>query len=197
MSKTVQVIILGVVVALVVGLGFGFVMGLDGQDHTGSATMGGLGAGVVAAYLFGNLSGTRRIASASSAEKTTALSRSPPPGKALLFLYREGFVAKLAGLNLMVDGKPVAQLKSPRFTCIVVPAGPHAISASFGGLAGAQSVMGECSLDAPVDGAAAVRMTALVSITKGGIKLEPQADLAAVKARLAGMPMTPPDLAEI
>jgi hypothetical protein len=115
---------LGVVVALVVGLGFGFVMGLDGQDHTASATIGGLGAGVVAAYLFGNLAGNRRIASASSAEKTAALSRTPPPGKALLFLYREGFVAKLAGLNLMVDGKPVAQLKSPRFTCIVVPPEP-------------------------------------------------------------------------
>src|ERR1700722_1963140 len=97
MSKTLQVVILGVVVALVVGLGFGFVMGLDGQDHTASATMGGLGAGVVAAYLFGNLAGNRRIANASGDEKSAALSRTPPPGKALLFLYREGFVAKLAG----------------------------------------------------------------------------------------------------
>jgi hypothetical protein len=197
MSKTVQAAILGAVVALVVGLGFGFVMGLDGENHTGTATMGGLGAGVVAAYLFGNLAGNRRIANASGAEKGAALGRQPPPGKALLFLYREGFVAKLAGLNITVDGKPVAQLKSPRFTCIVVPAGPHAISAKFGGLAGAQSLMGECAVDAPADGAAAVRMTALVSLTKGGIKLEPQADLAAVRQRLAGMPMTPPDLAEL
>jgi len=197
MSKTVQAVILGVVVALVAGLGFGFVMGLDGENHTGTATMAGLGAGVVAAYLFGNLSGNRRIANASSADKSAALSRSPPPGKALLFLFREGFVAKLAGLNIMVDGKPVAQLKSPRFTCIVVPAGTHAIAARFGGLAGAQSLMGECSLEAPADGAVAVRMAAQLTMTKGGVQLEPQTDLAAVKTRLAGMPMTPPDLAEI
>jgi hypothetical protein len=197
MSKTVQAVILGFVVALVAGLGFGFVMGLDGENHTGTATMGGLGAGVVAAYLFGNLAGNRRIANASSAEKSAALSRPPPPGKALIFLYREGFVAKLAGLNIMIDGKPVAQLKSPRFTCVVVPAGPHTVSAKFGGLAGAQSLMGECALDAPTDGAAAVRMTAQLTMTKGGIKLEPQADVAAVKLRLAGMPMTPPDLAEL
>jgi hypothetical protein len=197
MSKTVQTVILGVVVALVVGLGFGFVMGLDGRDHTFSATTGGLGAGVVAAYLFGNLAGNRRIANAGGAEKSAALSRSPPPGKALLFLYREGFVAKLAGLNVTVDGKPVAQLKSPRFTCVVVPAGTHTVAASFGGAAGAQSQMAECSLEAPADGGAAVRMTAHVTVTMGGIQLEPQADLAAVKLRLAGMPMTPPDLAEI
>jgi hypothetical protein len=197
MSKTVQAGILGVVVALVVGLGFGFVMGLDGQSHTGSAAIGGLGAGVVAAYLFGNLAGNRRIANASSADKTTALDRAPPPGKALLFLYRDGFVAKLAGLNISVDGKPVAQLKSPRFTCIVVPAGTHVIAASFGGLAGAQSLKGECPIEAPADGAAAVKLSAQITMTKGGIGLEPQADVAAVKARLAGMPMTPPDLAEL
>ncbi len=79
----------------------------------------------------------------------------------------------------------------------MVPAGTHAVSARFGGLAGAQSLTGECTLEAPADGAAAVRMSAQVSMTKGGIKLEPLADVAAVKLRLAGMPMTPPDLAEI
>jgi hypothetical protein len=197
MSKTVQAIVLGVAVALVAGLAFGFLLGLDGEDHTATATVSGLGAGVVAAYIFGNLAGNRRIANASNAEKSTALSRVPPPGKSLLFLYREGFVAKLAGLNITVDGKPVAQLKSPRFTCVVVPAGTHAVAAKFGGLAGAQSLMGECSLQAPADGAAAVRMTAHLTMTKGGIELEPQADVGVVRQRLSGMPMTPPDLAEL
>jgi hypothetical protein len=197
MSKTVQAIILGVGVALVFGLGFGFVMGLDGQDHTASATIGGLGAGVVAAYLFGNLAGNRRIANASSVEKTAALGRAPPPGKALLFLYREGFVAKLMGLNIIVDGKPVAQLKSPRFTCIVVPAGTHIVTASFGGLGGTQTLKAECSIETPADGVAAVKMSAQITLTKGGIQLDPQPDVAAVKTRLAGMSMTPPDLAEL
>jgi hypothetical protein len=42
-----------------------------------------------------------------------------------------------------------------------------------------------------------VKITACITMTKGGIDLEPQADLAAAKARLAGMPMTPPDLADL
>ena len=130
-------------------------------------------------------------------DKAAALSREPPPGKALLFVYREGFVAKLAGLNIAVDEKPVAQLKSPRFTCIVVPAGPHGVSAKFGGLAGAQSLMGECRLDAPADGVAAVRIGVRMTMGRNGIDLEPQADMAGVRARLAGMPMTPPDPAEL
>jgi hypothetical protein len=197
MSKTVQAVILGCVVALIAGVGFGFLLGLDGQNHTFMAGMSGAGAGIFAAYIFGNLAGNRRIANASDAEKTTALSRQPPPGKALVFLDREGFVAKLAGLNITIDGKPVAQLKSPRFTCVVVPAGAHAISAKFGGLAGAQSLMGECSLDAPADGAAAVRMTTRMTMTRNGVDLQPQADMAAVRVSLAAMPMTPPDLAEI
>ena len=42
-------------------------------------------------------------------------------------------------MNIAVDGKAFAQLKSPQFTCIVVPAGAHIVTAGFGGLAGPQS----------------------------------------------------------
>ena len=44
------------------------------------------------------------MAKASDAEKQAALQMQPPPGKAVIYVYREGFVAKLAGLNLQVDG---------------------------------------------------------------------------------------------
>jgi hypothetical protein len=198
MSKTVQTIIVGFVVALIVSIGFGFVDSLQGENHAGGASLGGIGAGVAAAYLFYALSGNRRIASASNADKRAALDRAPPPGKALLFLYREGYIAKLVGLNLTVDGKPVGQLKSPRFTCVVVNPGAHEITCQFGAQIGGPAQTGHCSVDAPADGALAVRITAHIALTKGsGVQLEPQADVAAAKARMAGMPMTPPDLAEV
>ena len=130
MTKTAQAIILGVVVALVVSIGLGLLLSLDGNSHGVLATFTGAGAGVFSAYIFGNLAGNRRIANAGEADKRDALDRDPPEGKAILFIYREGFVAMLAGLNVMVDGQPVAQLKSPRFTAIVVPAGAHTVSAS-------------------------------------------------------------------
>jgi hypothetical protein len=197
MSKTVQAIILGFVVALVVGFGMWFLLGLDGEDHTVRASLTGAFAGIGAAYLFGNLSGNRKIANASDADKRAALGRQPPPGKALVFLYREGFVAKLAGLNIVIDDKPVAQLKSPRFTAVVVPAGDHAILAKFGGLAGSQSQEGEFSVHAPADGAIAVKMTIRIGVLKGGVAFALDPDLAEARSRMQRMPMTPPDLAEI
>lgn len=197
MSKTLQAVILGCVVALVVSTGGGILLGLGGEPQPFGATTAGVGLGLLSAFVFANLSGNRRIANASDADKAVALSRQPPPGKALVFLYREGYVAKLAGMNVSIDAKPVAQLKSPRFTCIVVPAGHHVISAKFGGLVSAQSLMGECALDVGADSAAAVRIGVRMTIGRNGIDLEPQADVAAARAHLAGMPMTPPDLAEI
>jgi len=197
MSKTLQAVILGCVVALVVSAGGAFLLGLGGEPHPFGGLTAGLGLGLFSAYIFANLSGNRRIANASDADKAAALGRQPPPGKALIYLYREGYIAKLAGLNISIDGKPVAQLKSPRFTCVVVPAGHHVISAKFGGLAGAQSLIGDCALDIAADGAAAVRIGVRMTLGRNGVDLEQQADAAAARAHMAGLPMTPPDLAEL
>jgi hypothetical protein len=197
MSKTLQAVILGCVVALVVSTAGGLLLGMVGDTKPFGGVTAGVGVGILSAFVFANLSGNRRIANASDADKAAVLSRQPPPGKALLFLYREGYVAKLAGMNLTVDDKPVAQLKAPRFTCIVVPAGHHVIAARFGGMVSAQSLLGQCALDVAADSAAAVRIGVRMTFGRNGVDLQPQADLAAAKARLAGMPMTPPDLAEL
>jgi hypothetical protein len=175
----------------------GFLMSLDGENHAGQAILAGGFCGVSSAYIFGNLAGNRSIANAGADEKRAALARQPPPDKALLFLYREGFVAKLAGLNLMIDERTVAQLKSPRFTCVVVAPGPHVISARFGALAGMQSQSGERPIIAIAGGVMAVGMKVRLGVIVNGIVLTPQDDVAGALARMAGMPMTPPDLAEV
>jgi len=197
MSKTLQAVILGCVVALVVSIAGGLLLGMVGDTNPFGGVTAGVGIGLLSAFVFANLSGNRRIANASDADKAAALSRQPPPGKALIFLYREGYVARLAGMNLSIDDKPVAQLKAPRFTCIVVPAGHHVIAAKFGGMVSAQSLIGECALDVAADSAAAVRIGVRMTFGRNGVDLQPQADVAAARAHLAGLPMTPPDLAEI
>ena len=47
-------------------------------------------------YIFANLAGNRKVATVEGGEKDAALQLQPPPGKALLVVFREGFVAKLA-----------------------------------------------------------------------------------------------------
>jgi len=48
-------------------------------------------------------------------------------------------VGKAAGLDLSLDDRFVAQLKSPRFTAVSVAPGGHQLSMAFGGLAGKQN----------------------------------------------------------
>jgi hypothetical protein len=197
MSKVLQAVILGCVVALVISVGAGILLGSLGDTNPFGGVTAGVGLGLFSAFIFANLSGNRRIANASDADKAAVLSRQPPPGKALLFVYREGYVARLAGMNLTVDDKPVAQLKAPRFTCIVVPAGHHVVAAKFGGMVSAQSLVGECALDVAADSTAAVRIGVRMTFGRNGIDMTPQADVAAARTHLASMPMTPPDLAEL
>lgn len=125
----------GIVIGVVVGVIFGFLMTFVFPE--GPAPIGyGVGAAIFVAYIASNLAGNRKVPQASSAEKQAALQMQPPPGKSLLYVYRQGFVAKLAGLNLQVDGAEFAQLTAPKFTCLVVAPGPHTLTCGFGGLAG-------------------------------------------------------------
>jgi hypothetical protein len=197
MSKYLPAIITGFVVALIVGFGVGFLLSSLGAPDFRLALMTGAGAGVVTAYVRANLAGNRKLSNASEADKRAALGRTPPTGKALVFLYREGFVAKLAGLNLALDGREVVQLQAPRFTCVAVPEGSHTLTAVFGGFAGAQSNPSELKFDAPRDGAVAVRITMAFGMVKGGITLTLQPDLAQAKLAMASMAMTPADVAEL
>ena len=188
--KYVRAIVIGFAVALVTGVALNVLL------H-GTGRWIAIFAGVMTAYLLSNLAGNRKIADASDADKRAALERRPPSGKALVYLYREGFVAKLAGLDLKIDGRPVAQLKSPRFTCVAVPAGSHVISGRFGGLAGAQSKFSELTIQAPADGVVCVRIGVSMGLLQGSLQMTVAADTAAAMRTLATLPMTPADVAEL
>jgi hypothetical protein len=197
MSKTTQAVLVGLGAAIVVGFLLGFITSLGGEPNYGEAVVGGLFAGIAGAFIFGNLAGNRSIASASQADKTAALAEAPPEGKALVYIYRDAYVGKLVGMNVAIDGRPVAQIKSPRFTKVAVSAGRHVLSAGFGGFAAAQVRQEDDPFDFPPGTTIVLKVANRVGLVRGGLKFEIQPDLVAAKQRLARMPMTPADVPEL
>jgi hypothetical protein len=186
----------GIVIGLVVAVIFGFLMSFVFPEGP-AAMFYGAGAGAFTAYILSNLAGNKKVPKASDTEKQAALAMQPPPGRSLLYVYREGFVAKLAGLNLQVDGQEFAQLTAPKFTVLALPAGPHTLTCGFGGLAGPQSKKGVYEFVAPADGMTAVGIGVSMGLVQGNMAFTPLTDPQAVMAKLRGMPMVVASPAEI
>ena len=82
--------------------------------------------------IYRNLKTNRKVADASPEQRTEALAFAPATGKAVLYVFRNQFVGRAVGLNVLIDGQEVAQLKSPRFTRILLTPGPHRIAGYTG-----------------------------------------------------------------
>lgn len=191
MGKYTRAIIAGFVAAAVMTFLMSFVFeGLTPYLY-------GIFTGGFFAYIFANLAGNKKLPIADAAEKQAALALKPPAGKALLVAYREGFVAKLAGLNIAVDGKEFAQLTAPKFTVLALPPGSHTLTCGFGGLAGPQSKPGTYNFDVAADSVATVGIGVSLGMVQGSMKFTPIANLDAARAKLARMPMVKADPAEI
>ncbi len=197
MSKGVRAVVIGLVVGFAVAFALSLVDRANGESLTLSTLFVGGFAGLFTAYILGNLSGNRSVANASEAQRKQALAAVPPPGKMLLYVQRYGFVAKLAGLNVSIDGRVVAQLKSPRFTLITLPARAFTLSAKFGGLAGPQSQGGEIVIAPPPGGIVVVKASTEIGLVQGSIRLVVQPDAVAARNALASVTMTPAEVPEI
>jgi hypothetical protein len=182
MNKYVRAIIIGVAAGVAGGVlvkGFVFPEGPAWLIYA-------LGIGLVVAYLLSNL-----------AERQQAMRMAPPAGKAMLIPYREGFVARLAGLDLAIDGKPFAQLLSPQFTCVLLTPGSHVLTGAFGGLAGAQSKPASWAFEAAPGSVLAVRIDSALGMVQGAVKFSLDGDLEKLKKKLDRMRMAAVDVAEI
>ena len=192
MNKYIPGILIGVGVAVASFVLLGLVF-----PGSSSKFIYALFIGAFVAYILSNLAGNKKLAEVSGPEKDQALQLKAPAGKSLLVVCREGFVAKLAGLDIAVDGKAFAQLTSPKFTCLVLPPGPHALTTGFAGLAGPQSQKGSHDFVAPENGFYAVRIGARIGVIQGVMSFTPMEDAQAVRAKLASMPMVKAEPAEI
>lgn len=82
--------------------------------------------------IYRNLRTNRKVADAMPQQRTEALSFAPVADKAVLFIFRNQFVGRAVGLNVLIDGREVAQLKSPRFTRLLLTPGAHRIAGYTG-----------------------------------------------------------------
>ncbi|HEX3918547.1 MAG TPA: hypothetical protein VHW60_14515 [Caulobacteraceae bacterium] len=174
--------------ALAFGVVFSFLIPESGAPYLYAA-----GIGVFVAYILSNLAGNKKVPAGSDADRQQALAMRAPPGKALLIPYRQGFVAKMAGLNLALDGNEFAQLTAPKFTAITISPGRHTLAGAFGGFAGAQSKAASYEFDAPDGAVLVLRIDSRMGLLQGAVVFTPETDLAAAKAKLSGMPMAAAD----
>lgn len=91
-----------------------------------------IGLVVGGVIVFRNLKTNRKVADATPEQRAAALQFTAPVDKAALYVFRNQFVGRAVGINVMVDGREVAQLKSPRFTRILLTPGPHRIAGYTG-----------------------------------------------------------------
>ena len=86
----------------------------------------GLSLGVVAGAVYLGLAGNKRVALASGDARQAALAP-VGDGSARVIVFRRGFVGKLAGVDVYLDGAARTQLKSPRFAALTVSPGVHTL----------------------------------------------------------------------
>jgi hypothetical protein len=181
-----KMIALVAVVAVVVAGVMGFISGAAGARGTGTlvtnAAIGGSFA-ICALAIYIGLRNNRNVARASDGERQAALA-GPKAGMAQLLVYRDGFVGKLAGVDVVLDNAVVAQLKSPRFAALDVAPGAQRFTAS------AQGKTTDPIMLSLAEGEVAVIH---VSMVLGGVRAEREDDVAAVRAKLAAVPMVRPD----
>jgi hypothetical protein len=172
--------------AIVAGVAFltsgalAFFIAASGAPRTTPTWLTGLCLGVVAGAIYLALSGNRSVRAVDGPERDRALAGAAPDAAQIL-VYREGFVGKLAGVDVSVDGVVRTQLKSPRFAALAVSPGRHDLVAS---------AQGRSSPPAQVEVGAGE--TAVVRIAMGlsvRLTLIRETDVAGARRKLAGVAM--------
>ena len=135
----------------------------------------------------------RQVKTASDQERTTALASPPPEGMALLYVYREGFMGKQLGFDVLVDGQPVAQLKSPRFVRLILVPGEHSLTVGTTGFAASQNKTASTSLLAAAGETVILKAFVQRGMAQNVIQLEREPDLVATLGKLALIPMVLPE----
>lgn len=181
------VVIAVALIAGVVSFALTFSASASGM-RTGNMTMTfaiiGVSVAVLAITLWWALKNNRKVPVASDAERHAVLNTPPDPSHGRILVYREGFVGKMAGVDIIVDGAVAAQLKSPRFVAIDVPPGRHGVAAA---------VQGKETDPVAVTLAGGDVAAVKVAMILGGVKASADPDVVGARAKLASVPMVKAD----
>ncbi|MGE0594926.1 MAG: hypothetical protein AB7P07_01055 [Hyphomonadaceae bacterium] len=190
MLRYIGLVVLAMIAVIIVMGGVRFLLG---PEATGLLWLILLVAGIV--VIARNLMSNRKVADASPETRAQALTFQPEPGQAALYILRTQFLGKAVGVNVEIDGKPVAQLKSPRFTRVLVAPGAHRVS-GYTGPASGRKPGGE--LDLNVSGGEIVAITCEVEPGMvGTISKFKRVALDLVRDKIAKTRMVAPDASAI
>lgn len=172
MNKTVEWWVIGFSLAVGIAFGLSFWAAHSGTSFGLVPWVLGMSAGVLVAWAGCDLSAKRRMALASHETCKAGLSLRPRPGHALLVVYREGFVGMVAGMNVALDGRRAARLKSPRFTLLNVGPGNRTIAFSFDGRAGALINRADVTVPAVAGKVIALKATVVMGVMENAIVID-------------------------
>jgi hypothetical protein len=133
MNKTVRNVSIAAGIAVLVGFIFGLLSAATRSRDLASA--GQMLAAVLSIFSFFILQlrgGNRRTTYADANARAEALTFACPTDRALVYIIRTGFAGKAVGVDITVDGRMSAQIKSPRFACLSLVPGEHHIAAQVG-----------------------------------------------------------------
>lgn len=120
-----------VFVAVIVGwIGYGLLRALLGAEIMFAVSAVVLV--VVGVIIYRNLKTNRKVTDATPQQRGEALQFAPVAGKAVLYVFRNQFVGRAVGVTVLIDGRDVAQIKSPRFIRVVLTPGAHKIAGYTG-----------------------------------------------------------------
>lgn len=164
----------------------GGVLGLAGADNF---IAGGVGVMVfVTVYsALQRMDGNRKTAVRDAGERTAALASVPAAGQGVVYVYRTGFMAKLLGIDVSVDGVAEGQLVSPRSMQIVLPAGRHELTASTA--ANNTKAAEPLIIDLSSGSIVIVELQIQGGMAKNILRLRLDDNTEAARQRLATMPM--------
>lgn len=195
MNKLLRNLLIAAGVAVAVGFVFGFLGVVLHSGEVGSSGQFLAGTlGILTFFILHLRAGNRRAAPADAEARARALSFTCPPDQALVYFVRTGFAGKAVGVDIAIDGKTVAQIKSPRFTCVAVLPGTHELRAHLGGGGSALSP-GEARLSSalPAGSITLLHIGIERGLVKSKLVFEPWTlDLA--KAKLGNIGMVLPEM---
>jgi hypothetical protein len=136
MKITAKAVIIAMIIAGVVSAGLGFLDGLirartGGEGVSATARLAiSVSLAVVVTVIISALSGNKALALASAADSQRALGFASDPQRAVVYLFRDAFVGKLVGIDVLVDGKPIAQTRGKTFLRLELEPGQHVLTSS-------------------------------------------------------------------
>lgn len=189
MSKSARAALAGVAVAFGLGAAINLLFAAAGARSPGAVGwVLPMVIGTVVWTTMSRLAGNR----AERRVEAGAVALTPPPGAALLVITREGFAGKAVGLDVRVDGRPAAQLRSPRATVLRVAPGEHDVVARNPQGANKGS-SGSLRVRVAAGEVAFVTLRFAMGLTDGVVTLERAADPALARATFAKLTVVAPE----